>query len=289
MEGGDGHFALRILTHNIRYATTNPDAGEEPWHIRCPRLCAELVYNSLNPDTSFICLQEVIHEQLQDILKALNPSDGTDPSWTHIGVGRDNGKQAGEYSPILYRPEVWELKNWENLWLSEHPDRPGKGWDAASIRIITIGVFSHRSTGRKVVIMDTHLDDQGRISRAESAKMILKLVERFTMSQYSESPLPCFLAGDFNSPPDDEAYQIMVSKDSNMVDVSGCISHSNQYGHQMTYTSFREEGSTPSRIDFIFCSKSSECTIKSFAVLSNVFDDGIYLSDHRAVVTDLMI
>ena len=55
-------------------------------------------------------------------------------------------------------------------------DRPSKSWDAASIRILTIAVFQHRSTGKAVVAMNTHLDDQGSKSRLEAAKIILEQV-----------------------------------------------------------------------------------------------------------------
>jgi hypothetical protein len=90
-------LSIRVITHNIRYATQNPFKGEELWPIRCPLLCSELVFNSNNPAT-FICLQEVLHSQLVDILHSLNKSATTKSpdSWSYIGVGRDDGKMAGE-------------------------------------------------------------------------------------------------------------------------------------------------------------------------------------------------
>lgn len=47
---------IRIITHNVRYATESPFEGEERWSVRFPRLCAQLAFNSSNPG-SFICLQ----------------------------------------------------------------------------------------------------------------------------------------------------------------------------------------------------------------------------------------
>jgi len=74
-------------------------------------------------------LQEVLHSQLHDILDGLNQhSEPTD--WEYIGVGRDDGKEGGEMSPILYRSSVYRLIKFTNLWLSETPDVPSKGWDA---------------------------------------------------------------------------------------------------------------------------------------------------------------
>jgi hypothetical protein len=56
----------------------------------------------------------------------------------------------------------------------------------------------------------------------------------------------------------------------------------------MTYTSFGGEAA-PSIIDFLFCNKNDVCLLNTFAVLENKFDDGIYLSDHRAVIADLKL
>jgi hypothetical protein len=133
---------LRILTHNIRYATSSPFKGELPWDDRKQPLLNELLFNTRNQD-AFICLQEVLHNQLVDVLSGLNQHSSTVPKrasetqqWEYIGVGRDDGHKAGEYSPIFYQPSVWQLRHWENVWLSKTPNKPSKGWDAASIRIL---------------------------------------------------------------------------------------------------------------------------------------------------------
>jgi len=216
MSGAAQTLPLRILTHNIRYDTRNPVTGEKPWSIRCPRLCAELVYNSMNPAGSFICLQEVLYNQLEDIHKALNEAATLCPSWSYIGVGRDDGKRAGEYSPIFYRPATWKLEDSKTIWLSETPDRPSRGWDAACNRLVTIGIFRHYETQEKVVVMSTHFDHQGVKSRANSAKLILELVEKYQALEDASKRLPVLLAGDFNSSPDDDAYKIMTAPGSHL-------------------------------------------------------------------------
>jgi endonuclease/exonuclease/phosphatase family metal-dependent hydrolase len=280
---------IRILTHNIRFATKTPNKGEELWSIRCPRLCSELVFNSANPSTTFICLQEVLHSQLLDIQTILNESAIPSESWNFIGIGRNNGKQAGEYSPIFYRPSVWDLIEWKTVWLSETPEKPSKGWDAASIRIVTIGVFKHRENKRKIIVMNTHLDDQGVKSRSESAKIILGLVNKHQTSDDSKKPLPILLAGDFNSPPDDEAYQVITAPASSLQDIRDCVPKEKRYGNESTFTSFRHVNPASKRIDFLFSNKCDLLFFSTYAVLSNRFDDGIYLSDHRACVADLQL
>ena len=270
---------IRILTHNIRYATGAPFKGEEKWPIRCPRLCSELVFNSTPNPATFICLQEVLHNQLVDILAALGGE------WEYIGVGREDGKEVGEYSPIFYRPSVWKLKTWVTVWLSETPRVPSKGWDAASTRIATVGQFIHIESGRLIIVVSTHLDDQGAKSRKESAKLILGVLDLEASLAGAHAVL---LAGDFNSPPDDEAYQIVTAPDSGMLDVHDMVPRKKQYGNEVTFTGFSDE-SDPSRIDFIFSRKKDNIKYGTFAVLANRFDDGVYSSDHRACVADLQL
>lgn len=276
---------IRVITHNIRYATTKPFPGEEKWPIRCTRLCSELVFNSASIPATFICLQEALHAQLADVLSALNAS-GPEKEWDYIGVGREDGVEAGEYSPILYRPSEWKLIQWQTRWLSPTPDKPSKGWDASSTRIVTIGCFEHRDTGKNLLVLNTHLDDQGVRSRQESAKLILQFIE--TLRKTSE-PAAILLAGDFNSPPDDGAYQIMTDPKTGMEDVGVKIPKEKRYGNELTFTSFGHIDNAPSRIDFVFSRAQRNLKYLTYAVLANRFDDGVYLSDHRACVADLQL
>ena len=88
---------IRLLSHNIRYATSSPSKGEEKWGVRRSRLVNELSFITAHCAESFICLQEVLHQQLVDVLAGLNSKD---KAWAFVGVGRDDGLESGEYSPI---------------------------------------------------------------------------------------------------------------------------------------------------------------------------------------------
>lgn len=63
--------------------------------------------------------QEVLHEQLNDL-------SGNLPEYSYIGVGRDNGKEAGEYAPILYKKGKFKLLKDGHFWLSEKTESPNK-------------------------------------------------------------------------------------------------------------------------------------------------------------------
>lgn len=65
------------------------------------------------------------HNQLTDFAQLLGPT------YAHVGVGRDDGSKAGEYSCIFYDRTKFEEIKWKTIWLSPTPDVPGsKGWDA---------------------------------------------------------------------------------------------------------------------------------------------------------------
>ena len=286
-------FNVRVLTHNIRYATSSPFRGEKVWAERKQLVLNELQYHTRYNGDAFICLQEVLHLQLMDIMTGLNSNRGSRAhDWAYIGVGRDDGLQAGEYSPIFYRPSIWHLQHWETVWLSETPSTPSKGWDAASIRIVTIGVFTHRTCADTILAMNTHLDDQGARSRLESARIIDAKIREYRQGKFGELISGVFLAGDLNSEENQEAYS-ELTESGKMRDAYKEIDPSRRYGDRSTYTGFGYEDGSPSRIDYILlaCSANRNWRTDGYAVLPNRFDDGneIYSSDHRAVVADLAL
>ncbi|KAI9767039.1 MAG: hypothetical protein M1840_005998 [Geoglossum simile] len=317
MKPASDSLPIRILTHNIRYATSSLLKGEEPWPTRRPRLLGELHFQMRHNFEAFICLQEVLHVQLTDILTGLNnrkpnpnsSSSNSGDEWTYVGVGRDDGHRAGEYSPILYRPTVWSLQGSQTIWLSPTPTTPSKGWDAACIRILTIGVFRHRVSKKNLVVMNTHLDDQGAESRYQAARIISRKV-----SEYRHAALPVVLAGDFNSEPSGRAYRYLTDirpeyGTTPLRDLRDLVPAEERHGNEYTFTGFRCDGGPKARIDFLFLNGFTDRLKPSppapspdpssatsgglagrasgYAVLSNRFDDGVFISDHRAVVGDV--
>ncbi|KAK3905933.1 Endonuclease/exonuclease/phosphatase [Staphylotrichum tortipilum] len=278
---------IRLVTLNIRYATKNPSPGEEPWSVRCPRLCAQLNFITAGCGLAFICLQEVLHSQLTDLQARLGPA------WGHIGRGREDGKQAGEYSPIFFRADRWECERSRTCWLSPTPDVPSKGWDAALERVVTLGSFRHWESGTSVVVMSTHFDHRGEVAREQSARLLLELArtwpEHDTAAETSPLP-PVFIGGDFNSTPTGRAYQVLTEPGSGVRDISDLVPDEAKYGNrEITYTSFGEPGEQPARIDFLFARDTERLCVLNLGILANRFDDGVYLSDHRPVVADVEI
>jgi endonuclease/exonuclease/phosphatase family metal-dependent hydrolase len=132
--------------------------------------------------------------------------------------------------------------------------------------------------------MCTHFDDQGSVSRTESAKLILQVIDEATKTT-TATRVPVFLGGDFNSEANQSAYQILSGQDSSIQDITALAKW--HYGNNRTFTGFQSEGT--SLIDFIFVGKDGAWDVTGYAVLASKFEDGVYNSDHRAVVGDVVL
>jgi len=284
---GASPLSLRLISYNVRYAATNRVKNERPWSERAPQLIAQLRFLTVHTPEVFICLQEPLYHQVIDVVHGLNEdghfADGS-PEWASLGVGRDDGNQAGEHCQILYRPAVWALVNSRTLWLSDTPDRPSRGWDAALNRILTVGVFEHRRSRRRVVAMNTHLDHRGVEARIEGAKFVMREVAAAS----KDSVVPTFLAGDFNSEEFEEAYRTLTAEGSPVQDLRGLVPEKKRYGCKETCTGFGQWEGPPVLIDFLFVNKQSPWKALAYAVLENKID-GLIISDHRPVIVDVVV
>jgi endonuclease/exonuclease/phosphatase family metal-dependent hydrolase len=234
-------------------------------------------------------MQEVLPSQLFDVVSGLNSDRAlAEPEWAYIGVGREDGAEEGEYSPILYRPSVWKLENFTTLWLSETPDVPGSiGWDANNVRILTIGNFQHRKSKMRVVAMNTHFDHVGTVARENSARLIAEQVaiQQSRKDWLGREPA-VLLTGDFNSQPEQEAYQVLTQPDSPVFDARNSVPEVERYGNRLgTFSEF--DGSAERFLDYIFLNKRGSWNVKTYASLGTIYDEGIYYSDHYPVVADV--
>ncbi len=96
--GGDPPPAsepVRVMSFNIRYGTA--EDGENA-RARRRDLVVETI-RAFDPDVPG--LQEALRFQLDELAEAL-------PGYTEVGVGRDDGAQAGECAAILFRTTRFE-------------------------------------------------------------------------------------------------------------------------------------------------------------------------------------
>jgi endonuclease/exonuclease/phosphatase family metal-dependent hydrolase len=248
---------LNIVSYNIRYNNLND--GINQWDFRKESIVNYLKKN--NPDV--IGMQEVLNGQLVYLTEELS-------DYLFIGVGREDGKKKGEYSPILFNQTTLELKESNTFWLSETPDEISVGWDAALERICTYARFKHIKTGKQFWIFNTHFDHIGKNARAQSVQLILK-----KLIDLNKIDLPTVVMGDFNLTPDTKPIQKLQNI---LVDVQGKLPVSAlDYG---TFTGFDTNQKSKNRIDYIFQKDFKNYTGNHLWIKTN---KGLWASDHHPV------
>lgn len=257
---------INIITYNIRYE--NSRDGINSWKNRNTYLCNFLKKGKFD----VLCLQEVLHHQLIDIADALK-------DYSFVGVGRNDGKTKGEFAPIFYKKTLFDEIESGIFWLSEHPKLAGSiGWDAKQPRIATWIILQSKKSSKKVVVINTHFDDKGRLARQEGLNMILD-----SISTYS---CPVILAGDFNENPNSKLYLSISKKDSLLMDTD--LISSRRKGTKYTYHGF---GRIPSdkrqKIDYVFVKGIQ--SVKQVHIPEETPTKGIFLSDHNPILVKLVL
>ena len=257
------HAQMLVGSYNIRYQNKDDNERGNSWKQRCPIICNEV--NFMAPD--IFGAQEVLHPQLLDLLLGL---DGYD----YIGVGRDDGKTAGEYAAIFYKKDRVRLLDQGNFWLSETPEKPGLGWDAACVRICTWGKFKHLKSKKTFFYFNLHMDHVGKVARREAAKLVVQKIKEIVYGESANSKFASrksahrkalvVLTGDFNVDQNDEIYRIFVE--------SGILKDSYEcarlrFAENGTFNSFKNDLFTQSRIDHVFVSPQTK--VEAYGLMTN--------------------
>jgi endonuclease/exonuclease/phosphatase family metal-dependent hydrolase len=255
---------VNLMTFNIRY--NNESDGINKWENRKDRAAEMLKFY----DISICGMQEALIGQINDLKERL-------PEYTHFGLGRDDGKEKGEFSPIFYNTSKLKVLKQETFWLSETPDKPSKGWDANLPRIVTWGYFLDLKTKKKFYVFNTHYDHIGKIARAESSKLLLKKIKEIA----GENPV--FLMGDFNATPSDEPIKIIAET----LFETSALSQTPHFGPESTFNGFKSNEQDNRKIDHIFVNNKNIKVLKH-ATLSNTWA-GLFASDHHPVMTSVSL
>jgi len=256
---------INVLSFNIRYNTKNDK--ENAWPNRVEMVTGLLHFH----DADIFGLQEALHEQILDIQKEM-------PKHEWFGLGRDDGKKRGEFSPVFYDKTKFILLEHGNFWLSENCDEPGLGWDAACNRVVAWGKFQSKVSGKKFLFFNTHFDHKGVEARKNSAVLIRDKILEID----KDRGLPVILTGDFNLTPESEPIGLIKTflKDSREVSVSP------PYGPVGTFTSFNWNAPMDSRIDYIFI--NDQVKVLKYAVLTDAKEQR-FPSDHLPVFVKLRL
>ncbi|MCH1499720.1 MAG: endonuclease/exonuclease/phosphatase family protein [Akkermansiaceae bacterium] len=247
---------VKVVTYNVRQ-DTNGDRGERDWKRRSPRVVEFLKKGSF----SIIGLQEAKHNQVEDVKRGL-------PKFVQIGVGRDDGKKRGEYSPIFFDPEIWkaDLAEQGTFWLSDTPKKPGSMTWGNRVTRICSWVRLIGKEGESLYAYNTHWDHQSQPSREKAAELILKRV-----SERKHSGDPVILMGDFNATTTNPAIKTLI-KSGALVDHGG-------EKQKQTFNFWKPGLNEGLRIDHIFTSPLIKKAKIEVPAASDPVD-----SDHNPVI-----
>ena len=259
---------INSMSFNIRY--DNPKDGIQNWHQRKENIVRMINFYDLD----IMGLQEVLANQLNYLKTNLG-------QYHTVGIGREDGKEKGEFSPIFFKASRYKEIKSGTFWLSETPEKVSKGWDAALERIATWAVLKDKTSGEELIFMNTHFDHKGKLARVESAKLLKQKAIELA------GDLPLILTGDFNLPPESNGIKTMIEPDGDNTLVNSSSIATYSYGPDWTTCGFDNRPFDNRKvIDYIFV-KNVKKVIK-YAVFSEMLND-IYLSDHCPVFAQIKL
>jgi endonuclease/exonuclease/phosphatase family metal-dependent hydrolase len=240
---------FNIATYNLRYANQGDSANGNGWGQRLPVIATMVQFYGWD----VFGTQEGLYSQLQGLQQSLS-------GYQYIGIGREDGRHAGEHSAIFYRVDKFEVLEKGDFWLSANTAVPNKGWDAVLPRICTWARFKEKSTGFTFYFYNLHMDHVGVQARAESAKLILAKIQSMPANT------PVVLTGDFNVDQTSESYTLL--------NTSGLLHDAYQLSPVKLATTSTFNGFNPnqqgnSRIDHIFV--TSHFTIARYGILTDSY------------------
>ena len=246
---------INVMSYNIRMGEAKD--GTNSWELRYPATFYML--DDQKPDVFGV--QEAYDYQVEFILESF------DKTYKAVGVGREDGKSKGEHMSIFYNKNVISLLKWGTFWLSETPEVPSLGWDAACIRTATWALMKHKKSGKKFYMVNTHLDHVG----VEARKQGLLLISS-RLAEINKEGYPLVLTGDFNVLKTDPSIQVIMEKMKSAreyAETSDDLGSYNGWGH------------ASDQIDYIFYDGFSSCP--KFETVTKSYCNRKFVSDHFPV------
>lgn len=257
--------SFNIASFNLRMDT--PNDGENAWPNRKEMVKGLIRFHEMD----IVGIQEGFKHQLDDILEL--------EEYAYVGVGRDDGQDAGEHSAIIYKVSRFDVIDNGDFWFSETPEVPGKGWDATCCnRICSWAKFRDKLTGNEFFVFNSHYDHQGQEARKNSSILLIEQIKKIAGNE------TVFATGDFNAFPTSEPIQII--HESGILNDAYAVSLQEPYGTIGTTNSFRVDAAMKNRIDYIWV--SSDVTVNKYGVLNDM-QYSRFPSDHFPVMVNVKI
>lgn len=251
---------INVMSFNIRL--DHAGDGDNNWQYRKDEAAEVVLLNNID----ILGGQEVLGNQLTDLLERL-------PDYGTVGVGRDDGANKGEYSPLIYKKNKFDVEKSGTFWISETPDKAGSmGWDAACPRVASWAIFKDKNSGKRLFAINTHLDHMGLVARSEGANLLVAKIK-----ELSEG-LPVVLTGDFNDISSSDVVKNLTNQE--FLHDSRSVAEK-VVGTDWTFHDFgRLAMDKRERIDYIFV--NNKFTVLDYEVLPDTLK-GRYVSDHKPI------
>jgi endonuclease/exonuclease/phosphatase family metal-dependent hydrolase len=256
---------MTVMTFNIRYGTASD--GDNHWTLRRTFLFDVVREQSAD----IIGLQEALDGQIREITEAV-------PGYAVVGVGRDDGRTAGEYSAILVRKDRFNVAEAGTFWFSDTPAVPGStSWGNRITRICTWARLIDRD-GTAFWFFNVHLDHESQPSRERSTELLLRRIDARAFPGE-----PVVVTGDFNVGEDNPAILTMLGAKA-FVDTYRVIHpDEKQVG---SFSNFKLDSIDGPKIDYVLVQPGTDVLS---AEIVRTARDGRYPSDHFPVVARIQL
>ena len=256
---------IRIMSYNIPMGNilVTDGNGRNTWENRCAVIHQYL--NDVAPD--LLGMQEPVRQELCDILRGI-------PNYAMVGTARNDGKESGEYTAIIYRTDRFRVLDTGNYWLTETPDVHSRVEGSSHYRIATWAFMEDLHSGARFLYTNTHLSYDSEPVRMAQIKVIKQHMLDLN-NKYGKN-LPHFFTGDFNMKETEENYTYVLNWKLMLKDL---WSSTRNHYHYSTGKN------TPSgRIDYIYATRNVTSTYAQWD--NRKTPDGFWMSDHDPLWAD---
>ena len=257
-KGDEGSENLKVMSYNIRLGSGKD--GTNSWALRYT--ATEEMLKDQKPDVFGV--QEALDYQVHYIEDMCG--------YESVGVGREDGKKEGEHMSIFWNKKTVSMLKWGTFWLSETPQKPSKGWDAACFRTATWALMKDKKTGKKFYFVNTHLDHEGKEAQKNGLKLIVEKI-----AEMNPEGLPMVLTGDFNIEPSNPA---LADLDARMQSTRKIAEKTDDL------TTYNGWGKSSTMIDYIYVSGFSSCL--EYQTVTKRYADRKFISDHYPICATLI-
>jgi endonuclease/exonuclease/phosphatase family metal-dependent hydrolase len=256
--------SIRVVTWNIlRGQEDSPLWNRFDWSNWSGRADAlQAAVHQAEPD--ILCVQEALPQQVAFLEQTL-------PTHRRVGVGRDDGRSAGEHCAIFFDRDRFEEIGGDTFWLEEPTDQPPGGSVLKVKRICTWVRLRDRVSGQTLRVYNLHsyLSEKARLP---AARVILDHIAA------GEPADAIIVAGDFNAAPDAASRRLFIE--------AGLANSAELAGSPADTPTYHWYGLRLRCLDAILVSPGWQ--VREHRII-DVKPNGTFPSDHFGVLADLAV